>query len=80
MSIIISYILSTATILLGTAVAVSINMIWRRTLGKSVAAPFKPTKAMSTKDSLILTMLEDVMDGDARPCYVITGNFIGLKI
>jgi hypothetical protein len=69
-----------ATIILGTAVAVAINMIWKRALVRSVAAPFKPKKAVSTKDTLILTMLEDVMDGDARPCYVITGNLYSISL
>jgi PAS domain-containing protein len=33
---------------------------------------FKPTKKLGVKDELILAMLDDVRDGDARPCYVIT--------
>ena len=58
------------TVIFGTAIVAAVNYLNRKA---TQTEPFKPTKQLSTKDTLILAMLDDVKDNDnKRACYVIT--------
>ena len=67
------------TVIFGTALATAFNMYQKRRAAITGSKPFKPTKKLSAKDSLLVTMLDDVTDGEGKPCYVITGKLFTLK-
>ena len=67
------------TVIFGTALATAFNLYQKRRAINAGSKPFTPTKKLSAKDSLLVTMLDDVTDGEGKPCYVITGNLITAK-
>ena len=53
-----------------TAISVAYGFLKEKKSPKSV--PFKSTKNLAVKDTLVLAMLDEVVSGELRPCYVIT--------
>ena len=66
--------MDSASVLGGIAVCTAISVAYgflKEKKSKPII-PFKSTKNLAVKDSLVLAMLDEVVDGEMRPCYVIT--------
>ena len=61
-----------ASIILCTALSVAYGVITDKKVTLSPHVPFKPSKKLAVKDELVLGMLDEVVEGGMRPCYVIT--------
>lgn len=62
-----------ASIILCTLLSVAYGILTsKKDTPPSPHVPFKPSKQLAVKDSLVLGMLDEVVEGGMRPCYVIT--------
>ena len=61
------------SIILCTAFSVAYGILTdKKKVNPGPHVPFKPSKKLADKDTLVLNMLDDVIDEGMRPCYVIT--------
>jgi hypothetical protein len=55
-----------------TVLSVAFGLFKEKKKTSPLRAPFKSTKSLAVKDALVLAMLDDAVDDDMRPCYVVT--------
>ena len=55
-----------------TVLSVAFGLFKDKKKTSPLRAPFKSTKTLAVKDALVLAMLDDAVDDNMRPCYVIT--------
>lgn len=60
------------SIVVCTVLSVAFGLFKDKKKTSPLRTPFKSTKSLAVKDSLVLAMLDDAVDDEMRPCYVIT--------